>query len=290
MPRKAKRTKAQMSQRVKQNQTVKINIKNLLPPSGDYIQPRRGMPRDNLNMGNVSRLDAPSMRYAVRPPEFLPLPERINSQGQPQYFTQGVPRQGRPDLIGVETNPSDIAPSKAPRVAVAPQPIPKVERPVQSRAPAAVYNEYYARARAAVDGPRVEPAMASPNRAPMRLYLSMVDSPQMDEAQNLVAQSAGPLSSSLPQSASAAVSGSPPIPSSGFREQAPAMMASPTYPGGIEPRINPERMGQIYGTPPKGVPSKTIKSSEEKGGVSSSSLAALRRPPPPRTIEDDDEE
>lgn len=269
---KGKRTKAQMSQRVKQNQTVKINIKNLLPPTrqrGDYIQPRRGMPRDNLNMGNVSRLEAPSIRYAVRPPEFLPLPERINSQGQPQYFTAGTQRQGRPDLIFQETNPSDIEPSKPSRVAVAPQPIPKVEKPIQPRSASVVYNEFEQRARAAVYGPRVEPAMASPAVAPRKLY---VDSPQMDEAQDLVAHQAGPSARSMAQrnrrayermasSSSAAMTGAPPVPSSGLPSE-PALMASPSNPGGLEPRINPERMPQIYGN--KRTPPRTIQDEEEE--------------------------
>jgi hypothetical protein len=175
MPRKAKR-KAKMptvSQRVKQDQTVKINIKNLLPPqlpphmerSGDYIRPQRGMPTDkNLNMGNQTRLVGPSIQYAIRPPEFLPLPERFNSQGQPSYVREAPARVGRPDLITTETNPSDIAPSRAPIVALRPSGpdlTPAGKRYVESVTPA-VPNMDMIRARyAAINAPQQDESEAA---------------------------------------------------------------------------------------------------------------------------------
>jgi hypothetical protein len=275
---KGKRSKAQMSQRVKQNQTVKINIKNLLPPPrqrGDYIQPRRGMTGDNLNMGNVSRLVAPSIRYAVRPPEFLPLPERINSQGQPQYFTAAPSRQGRPDLIFQETNPSDIEPSKPSRRAIPAMAVPSPQTPVRASA-ASVFAELPPVSRDMNPFESVQPIQ----------MIRAIDSPSMDESQSIVAaqaatgESRGRGRPKLPpgergktkerlqygpfiphqfqqgreQAASAAMTGVPPIPASGFIK----------------------------------TPSRTIQDDEEKDGVSTS--AGYRRTPPSRTIEDDDEE
>lgn len=232
---KGKRTKAQMSQRVKQNQTVKINIKNLLPPTrqrGDYIQPRRGIPRDNLNMGNVSRLEAPSIRYAVRPPEFLPLPERINSQGQPQYFTAAPSRQGRPDLITQETNPSDIEPSKPSVRAVASQPVVK-EIP---RTPVQVYDDFEKQARATVNAPRLTASIPSPMRQAPAISLLSIDTPQMDESQNLVATAAGPSRRSMSQQTrramerigSATATSVPRVPATGFAPRAPRVPPVPT--------------------------------------------------------------
>lgn len=172
---KAKRMRARptMSQRVKQEQTVKINIKNLIPQdrSGDYITPHRGMPRDNFNMGNMSRLVAPSIHYAVRPPEFLPLPERINSQGQPEYFRAGVPRQGRPDLITQETNPSDIAPARPALVAIPPKPV----IPTRGRTTEQILNDFERQARETL-------GRGLPISIPMPAHLS-----QQDESEAAVA-------------------------------------------------------------------------------------------------------
>lgn len=228
---KAKRMRAKptMSQKVKQNQTVKINIKNLLPERGDYIEPRKGVPRDNLNMGNMSRLIAPSIHYAVRPPEFLPLPERINSQGQPQYFTQGVPRQGRPDLITTETNPYDIEQSKPSIRALPSKPVPQALEPRV----ASIYSEFEKRARAAVNAPRIESPMSPPLKT-AQTY-TPYDSPQMDEAQALVQHQAGPSARSMAQQTrramermgSAATTGVPPVPATGFQvPRTPAAMAA----------------------------------------------------------------
>lgn len=224
-----------VSQSVKQNQTVKINIQNLLPKlretrSSDYITPKRGMPIHNLNMGSHSRLLGPSIQYAIRPPEFLPLPERINSQGQPSYFTQGPARVGRPDLIYQETNPNDIAPGR-PAFRALPS------APIASVAPFSP-PEY------------IEPTPMYP----------VIDSPQTDESERLVAAQASSLRGALrgrplldpgakgkpkerlqygpfiPQrfqqgrqaaSASAAITGTPPAPSSGFAvPRTPAAMAA----------------------------------------------------------------
>lgn len=183
MPRKAKRKAAKpptVSQRVKQDQTVKINIKNLLPPhmerSGDYIRPQRGMPTDkNLNMGNQTRLVGPSIQYAIRPPEFLPLPERFNSQGQPSYTREAPARVGRPDLITTETNPSDIVPSGASVRAMPSQPL----VPTKIRTPAEVQTEYQRRARETLG--MLSPAPMSPASPPVPAYL-----PQQDESEGAI--------------------------------------------------------------------------------------------------------
>ena len=194
MPRKAKRKATKMptvSQRVKQDQTVKINIKNLMPPhmmerSGDYIMPKRGMPTDkNLNMGNQTRLLGPSIQYAVRPPEFLPLPERFNSLGQPSYVREGPARQGRPDLIYTETNPSDIAPGQPSVRAIPSLPSFQVFVP---RTPEEVYRDTEAKVRAKMS-PQISPGMVAP---PAAVSIRAIDSPQMDEAQALVAAQVAP--------------------------------------------------------------------------------------------------
>ena len=186
MPRKAKR-KAKLptvSQRVKQDQTVKINIKNLLPPhmmerSGDYIRPQRGMPTDkNLNMGNQTRLVGPSIQYAIRPPEFLPLPERFNSQGQPSYTREAPARVGRPDLITTETNPSDIVPSGASVRAIPSQPL----VPTKIRTPADIKTEYEKRARETLG--MISPAPMSP--APPRVPPVPAYLPQQDESEGAI--------------------------------------------------------------------------------------------------------
>lgn len=274
MPRKGKRSKAEMSQRVKQNQTVKINIKNLLPQTrqrGDYIQPRRGMPMDNnLNMGNVTRLEAPSIRYAVRPPEFLPLPERINSQGQPQYFTAAPSRQGRPDLIYQETNPSDIEPRHPSIRAVASAPVPSPQTPARKASAFAGLPP--------VSGD-MNPFAPAESVQPIQM-IPAIDSPQMDESQRIVAAQVrrgrpplapgekgktkerlqyGPFiphqfQQGREQAASAAMTGVPPVPSSGFIK----------------------------------TPSRTIQDDEEKDEVSTST--GYKRPPPSRTIQDDEED
>jgi hypothetical protein len=259
MPRKGKRSKAQMSQRVKQNQTVKINIKNLLPPTrqtGDYIQPRRGMTGGNLNMGNVSRLEAPSIRYAVRPAEFLPLPERFNSQGQPQYFTQGVPRPAPSDRIIEEQNPNYMTQNTGSIRAVASQPVVRERtRTPGARTPVEVFNQFEQQARATVNPPRVEKGITSPTR-PMpvlRLPLGLpkpVDTPLMDERQAIVqgASTAGwSRRSSAAQTswamrkladeerqavatlpASASTTGAPAVPATGFPAARPQATAAPS--------------------------------------------------------------
>jgi len=236
MPRKAKR-KAKMptvSQRVKQDQTVKINIKNLLPPqmerSGDYIRPQRGMPMDkNLNMGNQTRLVGPSIQYAIRPPEFLPLPERFNSQGQPSYVREAPARVGRPDLITTETNPSDIVPSGASVRAIPSQGLPPVFKAVKIEPVSSVFESKAA--------PSLTP------RPPAREFI-VIDDEDMDESQDLVASQAGPspslsrrqmaqqrrrgLERIAKEQGAAPVTGSPTVPSSGFPviPRTPAAMAA----------------------------------------------------------------
>jgi hypothetical protein len=177
--RKIKRAAPKMSQKVKQEQNVKINIKNILPQmeqqrSGDYIMPRKGMPMDNLMMGSQSRLLGPSIQYAVRPAEYLPLPERINSQGQPSYVREAPPRVGRPDLIYTETNPSDIAPSKAPIIALPSKPL----VPMKARTPGQIRQDFEKRAREAIYGQAIPPP-------PVML-------PQQDESEAAVALAAAP--------------------------------------------------------------------------------------------------
>jgi len=170
MPRKGRKAakRPMVSQRVKQDQTVKINIRNMIPERGDYITPRRGVPMDNFNMGNQSRLLGPSIQYAVRPAEYLSLPERFNSQGQPSYVREGPARVGRPDLIYQETNPNDIAPSRAPIVALPSKPL----VPMIARTPGEVYRDYERQARATLG---IQPS-AKP------VYL-----PQQDESEAAVA-------------------------------------------------------------------------------------------------------
>ena len=191
------------------------------------------MPRDNLNMGNVSRLEAPSIRYAVRPPEFLPLPERFNSQGQPDYFTAAPSRQGRPDLISVETNPSDISTSRPSIRAIPSQPIIK-EMP---RTPVQVYDDFEKQARATVNAPRLTASIPSPMRqAPAINLPPIVDTPEMDESQNLVAAAAGPSRRSISQQTrramerigSATATAAPRVPATGFAPRAPRVPPVPT--------------------------------------------------------------
>lgn len=252
MPKKKRMPK--VSQIVKQNQTVKINIQNLLPklrepPRGDYIAPKRGMPMGNLNQGSQTRLVGPSIQYAVRPPEFLPLPERFNSQGQPSYVREAPARVGRPDLIGVETNPSDIAPARVPIRAIPSTAVPSPQQ-VRRASSASVFGG-------------LPPVLGDMNPfAPVESVqpiqmIPVIDSPSMDESQRLVAEQVetgekrgrgrpklqpgergkpkerkqyGPfiphpfqqgreqasLLSPASSSASAAITGTPPTPSSGF--------------------------------------------------------------------------
>lgn len=193
--RKIKRAAPKMSQKVKQEQNVKINIKNILPqmmremnePSGDYIVPKRGLSGGNLNMGSIHRLEAPMIRYAIRPPEFLPFQERANMNPPAVAFNPAQPRIGRPDLIYTETNPSDIATGTPSFRAVPSNPL------VRERllSPAELEREIHQRA---VDKAAAQASVGSSvGTAPMARMmlptsLTQLEPPQADESQLLVSQ------------------------------------------------------------------------------------------------------
>jgi len=194
--RKIKRAAPKMSQKVKQQQNVKINIKNILPQmmremnesSGDYIAPKRGLSGGNLNMGSIHRLEAPMIRYAIRPPEFLPFEERAHTNPPAVPFNPAQPRVGRPDVILTETNPSDIATGNASIRAVPSNPVVR-EIPLS---PATLEREIRQRAvdRAAAMA-SVGPSVGNAPMARMMLPTSLterLEPPQADESQLLVSE------------------------------------------------------------------------------------------------------
>ena len=95
-----------------QNQSVNVNVKNIIRNAPDMIQPRR-YPGHNIEMGNQRRfINQPAM-YGQPMPVFLPLQDRSAVQAPAAPQVSGPVIEKRPDLLAVETNPADIDPNKA---------------------------------------------------------------------------------------------------------------------------------------------------------------------------------
>lgn len=195
MPRRNKKSTAKKPKGSKSG--ISINIKNIMkqvqnerPAKQDFINLSGKKPMDNLEMGNMSRLQVPAMSYASRPlsqfpslaslsnvtREFAPPLSQLTSNstqplgGGAPIFTPAQDRQNdgleryRPSVKAVPSNPvvpTQYGPAYVP---------PSVYEPVTAT------------------GAAMDPRVASGTLAP---YLG--EPPVMNEAQAAVAAAAGPI-------------------------------------------------------------------------------------------------
>ena len=110
---------------------ININIKNVLKQNigdrtrqtPDFIRPLGQRPIESQAYDNRYRLQNPSVTYMSTPLANMPsLRDIVNAPALPQV--SGQPRELRPDILPIETNPNDIARSRPSRVAIRGEPVP----------------------------------------------------------------------------------------------------------------------------------------------------------------------
>lgn len=116
MARKSKTTKGKKR---RASTGININIKNVLKQNigdrtrqtPDFIRPLGQRPIESQAYDNRYRLQNPSVTYMSTPLANMPsLRDIVNAPALPQV--SGQPRALRPDILQIETNPNDLAPSK----------------------------------------------------------------------------------------------------------------------------------------------------------------------------------
>jgi hypothetical protein len=193
MPKKRGKKRAPPRDRI--NITVRQSVSQRQAP--DFIQPLKQRPRDAFDVGNQMRLTNPPVTYISAPPlSSMPsIRDIVGAQPAPQV--SGQPAALRPNIVPVETNPRDIEPRDASRVAIGPNPV----------TPAGLLAGYAAQDRLVIAQSLRDESMANLARlrnasqqfvpgplapAPSPIIGQRLEPAQADESQRLVANAAEP--------------------------------------------------------------------------------------------------
>jgi hypothetical protein len=180
MPKKRGKKRAPLRDRI--NITIRQSVSQRQAP--DFIQPLKQRPRDAFDVGNQMRLTNPPITYISAPPlSSMPsIRDIVGAQPAPQV--SGQPPALRPNIVPVETNPRDIVPRDASRVAVGP-------KPVYTPIPQSVLEESMSNmARLRNASQQFVPSALAP--APSPIIGQRLEPAQADESQRLVANAAEP--------------------------------------------------------------------------------------------------